>query len=258
MGDRSASMRGMAGVLAFPFRGKGWEERLAAGVGLLLLSIFIPILPAIVVYGYLLKVMNLVINGKEPSLPPWQDFGTLFVDGLKSFLVGSIYLLPGAFVLACGCGLYFCVTMVLTFASSSPSASLNENGVASLFLLAMIVFFVSLPVGMILTMLGTLPLPVAQAQLAETSSFGQAFALGRFWRHFRANPGGYLVAWFMVFGVWAFMGWGVLLLNYTFVLACFGPVLSTIVGYYALLIGAVLFGQAFKDSTAKLKRAKAL
>lgn len=254
MAARGKSMHDLADLLSFPFKTPDWPGRLAVGAGLLLLSVFIPILPALVVYGYLLAVMRQAIEGQGASLPEWQDWGKLFLDGLKAFLVGLVYLAPAILVTGLGCGLYFAASVALPIAVGGGSFNPNtDSGVFVFFFAAMLILFVSLAVGSILIMLGALPLPMAEGNLAESSMFSRAFAIGHVLRMVRAYPGGYIVAWLVLAGMLAFMYWATLIVYYTLVLACLIPILAIPVLFYALLIAAALFGEAYRVSAQRLK-----
>ena len=253
MATKPMGISDVAALLAFPFKTPDWGGKFAIGVGLLLLSIFIPILPALAVYGYLLAVMRQVIEGKDASLPEWQDWGKLFLDGLKAFVVGLVYLLPAALVTGLGCGLYFAASIALPIATSSGTTNSNSGSAFFvLFVASLIIFFFSLAVGSILTMLGSLPLPMAEASLSKTSLLSRAFAVGDVVRMARANPGGYIVAWLILAGMLAFMYCATLIVYYTLVLACLIPFLILPASFYILLIAAALFGEAYRVSVQRL------
>lgn len=240
-------------ALSFPLRGENWQGRFGVGLGLLLASFFIPILPALVVYGYLLRVMRMSIEGQEPSLPEWRDWGDLLGGGFRAFLVGLTYLLPGMLVLSVGTGLYCVASFVLPFAAEAQGgAAGSDEFFFAAFLLAMLIFFTSMAVGSTLTLLGSLPLPVAAGSLAETSQVGSAFRLRQLWRILAANGIGFVTAWVVLIGLWA-INYLVMTFAYlTLVLACLIPILLLPLGLYSLLVGAVLFGDAYRVSQQRL------
>jgi hypothetical protein len=262
MGRETVSKRGVsttsiADTLAFPFRSDHATNRLLAGVGLLFLSIIIPVLPALVVYGYLIQIMRQVIDGQPARLPEWKDWGALFVDGLKAVLVGLVYLLPGMLAFMIGLGAYCGSSLLLFGLSENTSATSGADGVfAALLVVSMVALFLSFSIGAILSLLGALPIPAAEARLSESKSFGSAFALGRLYAVIKANPGGYIVAWLLLAGMWAFMTWGLMVAYYTLVLACLMPLLILPVSFYSLLVAAALFGEAYRDGAANLSGTK--
>jgi hypothetical protein len=247
----------IADTLVFPFRAEHASNRLLVGVGLLFLSIFVPIVPALAVYGYLLQIMHDVIQGQPAHLPEWKDWGKLILDGLKAFLVGLVYLLPAALVFSVGFGFYCGSTLVmLALSNGSTSSAAGDNAMAGVILVSMVVFFLSFSIGTVLSLLGALPLPTAVASLSEKDSLGSALALGRVYRLIKANPGGYIVAWLLLAGMWAFMYWGLAVAYYTLIFACLIPFFVMPIAYYTLLVAAALFGQAYRESVASLAKAE--
>lgn len=248
MSKRRSSTSSISEILTFPFRSEHAANRLLAGVGLLFLSIIIPILPALVVYGYLIQIMREVIDGRSPGLPEWTDWGRLFVDGLKAFLVGLVYLLPAGLVMGVGTGLYCGVSILgIALSEGAGAQSAASDAFGPLLFVSIVVFFLSISIGAVLSMLGALPLPAAEASLSANDSLGSAFAFGKLLRVIRANLGGYIVAWLLLAGMWAFIYWAMMLVYYTIVLACLLPVIIMPVSYYSMLVAAALFGDAYRE-----------
>jgi hypothetical protein len=238
-------------VLAFPFQGDDWQGKFGIGIGLLLLSFFIPFLPAVFVYGYVVEVMGVTIAAGRPALPVWQEWGRLFRDGGKALGVGLVYLLPGLAVLTFGCCFYFAATFGLALQDVNTAAT-PDDSFGFVILGAMAVLFLSMSVGSLLVILGAIPLPVAAGSLAATSEFGAAFRLGYLLRLMRANPMGFFAAWVVYAGINALAYALSLVLYYTLVLACLLPFLLLPIVYYAVLVGAAEFGLAYRQAQAKL------
>ena len=78
-------------ALAYPTRGDGAWKRIGVGGALLLPSILV--LPGFLLYGYFLRVLGSTASG-ETEPPDFDDWGGMFVDGLKVFVVIFAYLLP--------------------------------------------------------------------------------------------------------------------------------------------------------------------
>lgn len=98
----------LKGVFAFPFK----DQELPAKLLILFLMYFggFLIVPMLFVSGYQYEIMRrIIVNREEPSLPEWEDWGTLLKNGAKFWGVTLIYFLPlfaffiipfGLFVLA--------------------------------------------------------------------------------------------------------------------------------------------------------------
>lgn len=76
--------------IRYPKRGE-WVGRTLIG-GLLSIFGFL-IIPALLLYGYYLRVLGSVASGVEEP-PDWDDWGTLLVRGLIAALIAIAYTLP--------------------------------------------------------------------------------------------------------------------------------------------------------------------
>jgi hypothetical protein len=240
-----------AEVLAFPFHGSDWPGKLGIGLGLLFASFFVPLIPAIFVYGYLVKVMRGTIRSGSVSLPEWDDWAGLGADGLKAFGIGFTYLLPGLFILLFGICCYCASILSLTFQEASYQGGASD-AYGLLLTIAMFAFFASLALGSFLSLLGAVPLPVAAGNLAQTSQFTAAFRFRQLWRVLAANPLGYFAAWVIFMGVLAIAYGLMTIAYYTLILACFIPFISLPLMLYAMLIGAAQFGLAYREGKASV------
>ncbi len=69
--------------------------------------------------GYILRVYR----GITPA-PEVDDWGTLFLDGLKVFVIGFVYIIPLVLIM----GLIFFVLVI-----ASPGGNIDEPGMVSVF-----------------------------------------------------------------------------------------------------------------------------
>jgi len=77
-------------AFSYPFQDKDWIQKiLLTGV----ISL-IPIVGQIAVLGWLIEITARVIRGESDPMPKWEDFGGLFMSGLKAFALGFIFGLP--------------------------------------------------------------------------------------------------------------------------------------------------------------------
>ncbi|MBV0900587.1 DUF4013 domain-containing protein [Haloarcula salina] len=79
--------------LRYPMEDEDWLTTVVIGGVLTLLGVFfIPILP---VYGYIVRAINERVAGATQP-PEFDDWGDLFVDGIKAWVIGAVYMLiPG-------------------------------------------------------------------------------------------------------------------------------------------------------------------
>jgi hypothetical protein len=105
--------------------------------------------------GYLMRIYR----GKAPA-PDVDEWGTLFIDGLKLFVVGLVYALPIIILWA----LVFGVMLLAGF-SGSDETSIAAMGANFLLQMVMFVFEIVLAIF----------LPIAYIRFARTGIFSEAF-----------------------------------------------------------------------------------
>lgn len=245
-------------LLRFPLQGEDWQNRLLIGTGLLLGSFILPFVPALFVYGYLIRIMKEAIDEGELTLPAWEDWGGLLRGGSRAFVIGFTYLLPGMAVMLCGTCLYCAFSLMPSLSTGGPGSTGSSDDVfAAFFILAMFVFFFSFAVGTFLSLLGAIPMPVAAAQMADERRLGAAYRLRHLVRSLTANPLGYFSAWVVFFGLMGMNYALMMLAYYTLVLACLIPILLTPFSLYAMVVAAGQFGLAYRESKRRLEEAGA-
>ncbi len=236
-------------LFKFPLQGEGWQGRFAAGSGLMLAGMFIPILPLVFVFGYAVRVMRRVIEGEAPTLPAWDDWGSLGADGLRAGLVGLLYLLPGMLVYGGGTALYTGgAVLVQTLMTASQDSGQVMLGMLFLFANIALLMF-ALCIGTLLWVLGAVPLPLAIAHMVSRDELGAAFRVGEWWCILRANKAAFFVDWVIVAGLGAILYLGYILLYYSVVLCCVVPLLTAPASFYLLLVGAAKFAQSYREAT---------
>lgn len=76
-------------ALLYPRRDGGWRTILIGGILILFGFLIVPIIP---VHGYTVRLLrSAALDVDEP--PQFDDWGELFVDGLKAFAVGFVYII---------------------------------------------------------------------------------------------------------------------------------------------------------------------
>lgn len=218
--------------LRYPWQdGDGVEALLVGGV----LSLFgFLLIPAVLVWGYTLRVVRVVVAGerteapqteRERPVPEWTDWGDLFVDGLRVFVVSLVYLLVPVFLLA--------VTVVAFFI---PLAEPVPGWVS---LLAVAIGLLTIP----LLLLAWYALPAALAAVAVTGHTGAAFSGREVWPVL--TDGDYAAAWVLALVV------DLLAFVVAFVVAAtgIGAILGPFIGFYATLATAYLYGVGYANAT---------
>ena len=240
-------------LLRFPFATPDWQTPFLIGTGLIWASYIIPLAPLVFVYGYALRVMRQTIDGRQPSLPPWDDWGAIGKDGLFALVIGLVYMLPALIVFFIGFFLYMFGVMgqpLIGALIDDPGAA---AGVGLLGLFAgMAGLFLAMFLGFVLTLAGLIPLPAAVAHVLAQDNLGAAFRFGHIWRLIRADAWSYFSAWIIGAGLSMLTYLLFMAGYYTFILICFMPFLVAPIILYAMLISAAVFGESYRQNAALL------
>lgn len=240
----TATITSLKEIFRFPFTGTEWRSRFLLGCVFVLASLVIPILPGLLVAGYALRIMRQAIEGHELSLPPWDDWGKLFLDGLRWTVVSIVFFLPGLIVMGIGLAGYFGGFFV-------GAAQETTEGFLAM-LTGMGIYFVGVAVGMLLISLGAIPLPVAAAHFVAQDNLAAAFRVREWWPILKANKLGYLTAWVTVLGLYSVGNLGLGILIYTIVLCCLLPLAIPPAAMYFSVFSGALFGRIYRESRAML------
>lgn len=219
-------------AISYPLRGDSALGRVFVG-GLLGLFGFL-LLPLFVLFGYLLRVLANAAREPEADPPEFEDWGDLFVEGLKGTAVAIVYGIVPFLVVGIAGGFGVAATATRSGAARGVFGGLGVIGV----LVAFVVF-----VGLYYL------LPAALTRLALEGRIGAAFEFGAL-KSVLLSPG-YLVAWLLPFVI-AFV---VNAAMFVFVLVTLGLgalviiVLGPFIQFYLQLVVFYLFGRAYGAAT---------
>jgi len=135
---------------------KDWKTLLK--LGLMYLFGFL-IFPLFFVYGYSFRVVKVAVNGMiggEDELPPVNDFKTMFIDGIRLFIVRIAYLIIPVIIVA--------VLFYLTFSFAS-----SNNPLFFALIVAVIVIYI------IISIIFSLMKIIAISNMAVEGSLSSAF-----------------------------------------------------------------------------------
>jgi hypothetical protein len=249
---QSTTSDNLKALFAYPFQDTNWINKFLIGSLVVLAGYIIPLIPFIVVYGYMAQIMRrIIVERGEPYLPEWDDWGKMMMDGLKLLGALLIYALP-IFVL-------LCVAYLFLFFGIGLSASLEGSGDAPSGLAAVgslvgsLGFFCIFGVVMIFALAVSLVSPVMLGHIIATDEFSAAFRFSEWWSIFRANLGGFFIAYVIILAISSAFSFALTLIYLTVILCCLLPVIMGPATYYMLLIAAAVFGQAYRDGVDKLQ-----
>jgi hypothetical protein len=237
-------------VFSFPFADPRWKSKLLIGIGILFASFIIPILPALIVYGYFYQIMQVVIvKSEEPTLPEWQDWGKLLGDGFRLFGVSFIYSLPMTILYFAGILIYGLMIFSIPWMENTGV----EGGTVALIMIGiMSFFFLIIMLVTAFSIILSVILPLAWCQTIADDSFKGGFEIAKYWRVFRANFGGFLIATTLMYGLFTILMMVYYILYMSLVLWCLIPFLLIFGGMLTGLFSLVLWASAYREGLDKL------
>lgn len=213
-------------AFSFVTKDEDWIRKLAIGSALAFVGIFLG-LGFIPLGGWLVAIARRVINGEEPELADFSDFGELIKDGLKILVVAFVWALPIVLIAAC---------FSAVGALAEGQVQSDTAGTVAAVLSACTAIF-TIPYGILLGLL----IPAAIGQLAVGEELGRVVNPANAFKLVRANPGGYVIAWLLggiVASVLSFVG----------TLLCVIGLFPALAYSYAVM--GHLYGQAYKGAAA--------
>jgi hypothetical protein len=212
--------------LSYPVAGDSALSRLVVGTLLSVASFLV--LPAIALLGYLVRVLASAAHD-EPAPPAFDNWGKMFVTGLKATVVTVVY---GIAPLGLVGGLAVSGTFLTGVSGAdSPAGLLLGFGLIG-GLLALVVSFLIYYL-----------VPAALANMAVEGRVGAAFDFGQLAGVL--TSGEYLLAWLVPFALSVVVNVVSVLLAITVVGIVFVPVLQ----FYVQVAAFFMFGRAFGNVT---------
>ena len=230
-------------LLTFPIKDTNARKQFLIGALVYLLAFIIPILPILVITGYMVQIVRQVMRNEQPHMEPWGNWQEMFIDGAKLFAVRMVYMLP-FFILF----IPFTIGMfAFPFLAASGDKTLEQ--IAYLFpLLSIGVLALLMPVSLIIGLL----VPVAEIHSVANSEISAGFQVRAWWAILRANFGGFLLALAISFAV----SFALMLITQfammTLILICLLPLIMPIISMYMMLVTFTAFAMAYKSGLEKL------
>jgi hypothetical protein len=201
----------------------------------------------VLLLGYLGEIILRVVKDKQaPTLPEWDDLSKYFSGGFKLFGVGVVYTLPAVLLMGIGyLGMFLPIFLM-------ELGVMGESEALGLVFAGYIAGFGLIGIGAVLSMLTGMILPVAGSHAIVKEDFKAAFRLREIWAIFKANWEGFLIAYLILIGAAILLYYGTYFLVLTVVLCCLYPFALIIMTAYLGVVGAGLFGEAYRAAQEKL------
>jgi len=232
-------------VFSYPFNTANWQRKFVIGSLVTLPSLLIPILPAVFLFGYYARIFkDIVVRKAEPSLPTWDDWETLFVDGLRVFGIWIIYFLPGILLFGFSYLILFFVALFDSFASSAGiQVLLPFFGMTGMmgFLGLAILYFLAI----------SFIMPVATGHAIINENYFAGFHIGAWWPILKANLLGFFISMVILLGLVVVTQFLVQFLYFTIFLCGLIPLILSPVLFYITIIAAPLFGRNYLEGVAE-------
>jgi hypothetical protein len=238
-------------VLRFPLQDRESRSRFALGCVVFAAGYLVPLVPGLIVYGYALRILQRTTEGEPPSMPAWDDWTGLLSLGFRGAVVHFVFTFPALVVFLVGFVVYFGALIPFSIASSSEVA-VSDSSILLAFA-SMLVLFLSMFFGSVLLVLGLLPLPASVSHFAARDRLSAAFHIREWWPIVMADKLGYFAAFVVVSGILALAYWAFMILYSTVILLCLGFLVIVPTAVYAMLVGAALFGEAYRGGTDTLR-----
>ncbi|MCJ7695346.1 MAG: DUF4013 domain-containing protein [Anaerolineaceae bacterium] len=236
-------------LLSYPFKDKKSFEKILIGSAILLVGVLIPILPMVIIEGYLYRMMKRVISGDgELEMPEWNDFGKLLSDGIKLTLTRFIYYLPLIFLIIGTVSIILASVFLLVF----PVTTQSEMNVP-IVILFVFIFFMGITLAVFSGLFATLiklifPLPLGQ--VVATDSIGAAFKFNSMWKILKCNFVELIIVYVLGIG-FAFVG-GIVyqFLGITVILLVLLPAVTFLLHLYSYALYALAYRKGIEEIKA--------
>jgi hypothetical protein len=212
-------------AINYPRESDDLVRTLVIGSVLTILSVLF--IPVFFLLGYYQRILRTSMNDEE--LPVFDEWGELFVDGLKAFVVVLLYLLIPALILG------FSAASAFGAVLSGDFNALSGTLLAGAFLGVLVAGFLGL--------VFWYAVPAALANLARTDSISSAFAWGELKDVLLDSE--YAVAWGLALGVLIVVG----IVASVFNLVPLGFILAVPVNFYGALVAFNLYGRGVEAAT---------
>lgn len=240
-------------IFTYPFEDENWKKKLAIAGGLVLASFIIPILPLLALSGYMMKIIKQIVEGDgQPSLPEWDDWGALILNGLKLTAQAIVFALPLFLIMFIAYGTMF-LPIILTELAAESGDTGGEGLLVLISMLGMGGGYFMFGLVMLLSIVLGFFQSVIIGHVSVTEQFSAAFRFHEWWRILRSNFSEFLLAFVFVMGISMLFSFIYQFFALTIVLICLLPFLLAAASAYMTTIIAPLYGQVYRASIEKME-----
>jgi len=249
--QQNQTLNSLQTLLYFPFKDSSSRNKLLIASALGLGSFIIPIIPWILVLGYAGAIMRqIIVDGKEASMPEWGDWNKYLSLGGKLFGVSLVYSIPVWAPMFLGYFLMILPAFLTEFLENTYRYSDELIGFVMLFTFGGMILF---GLGMFFSLIIWVFLPPAFAHAAAKDSFVAGFKIREWWKIFKANIGGFILTMVIGGGLYMVFMFAMQIIYMTLILCILLPFLMAFMSAYLSIVISVLIAQAYRDGLTKLE-----
>jgi hypothetical protein len=181
-------------AFSFVTEDQEWVTKLAIAAVLVIASGIIPIIPLLLVMGYMLDLTRNVAHGMALPLPRWEALEGKFKEGAMVLVIGVVYMLPVIVIAACAAG--FGVAASIS-ASSSAAASRSGDPGAAAGLVSLLPFIIVCfaCLAAVYGIVAGLMANAATLIYLNSGTLGSAFRLREVWALMQRHLGDFIMIW---------------------------------------------------------------
>lgn len=233
-------------LLTYPFEDEKSGKKILIGSLLIFGSMIIPVIPLLIVLGYIMRISKRIIDGDgQLALPEWDDWGEYLKDGFKWFATALIYALPLIIIFSVGYFVYFASFIGMESLDNGYNFSIWS---VILPFFALGILFITMFIGIFLSMFELIILPVGLMHVVHTGDFFAAFKFKQWWAILKKNFLGFLVAVIFLFGFYYFMMMAFSALYMSILLCFLIPFAMAPLSFLMSLWSIPLFAKAYRES----------
>jgi len=256
MTTSSVSFEEVKKAVFFPFRGEKWGIKMLIGSALTFGGFIIPILPLLPVFGYFGRIMQgIIVKEEDPEMPAWNDWGALFLDGLKLLGTVIIYLLPALIFIVGGYILFMALDFSMVFSAQALSTAYSNPSLLPMIAsgIGMFLGLAAVMVGITLAVVTVIILPAALGNMLAKGKFEAAFHFREWWPVLKANLGGFILAVVLALGLFYLMYMLVFVLYATILLCFLLPFAIAAILFISGATGFSVYAVAYRDGVQKIE-----
>lgn len=233
-------------LLTFPFADAQARRNFLIGTAVALAGFIIPIVPYLIMYGYTARIMRQINAGQKPQMAEWDDWGAMLRDGFNILVVRLVFTLPLILVMA----IFLMGIGILPVVTQGQSQNPDAMAMAMLPLMFGVMILV-VPFSLALSVI----VPAAEMHTVQHNDLSAGFRMREWWPIFRANWGGFLMAFLIYMAVSTGVMFAIQFALITIVFICLLPLVLPAYTMYASLIMYTAFAQAYKEGADRINTA---